>query len=106
MPATEATPRSHRTIGLPTPPSNLPVVRLRFELQAARRAGRSFNESWPTAMSAALSTVSDGREVRRWATALYQTREAWRLAWDRRRPVFQRVGSGQDRRHRLLVKSR
>jgi hypothetical protein len=61
----------------------LPVVRLRFELQAARRARRSFNESRPTAMSAALSTVSDGREVRRWTTALYQTREAWRLAWDR-----------------------
>lgn len=59
-----------------------PPAVLRERLAAARADGVSFEEAWPVALEAAVSTVQWEREE--WIEALSGTVEAWRAAWERR----------------------
>jgi hypothetical protein len=57
----------------------MPAVRLRLELCAARRAGLSFEEAWPPAVDSAVAGA--GRSRRDWIEVLGQTRGAWERAY-------------------------
>ena len=58
-----------------------PTVELREQLAAARRAGASFDEAWPSALKAAVN-VSQWERAE-WLEALSGTVEAWRAGWER-----------------------
>jgi hypothetical protein len=60
----------------------LPPVKLREHLADARRAGASFDQAWPVALWAALSTVQ--WERKEWEDVLSSMVETWRAAWERR----------------------
>jgi hypothetical protein len=60
----------------------LPPVKLREHLADARRAGASFDQAWPVALWAALSTVQWERE--QWEDVLSSMVDTWRAAWERR----------------------
>jgi RNA polymerase-binding transcription factor DksA len=55
------------------------------QLAAARRAGESFEQTWPKALKAALSDAPDD-ERDDWQAALDGTAERWREAFERRAP--------------------
>jgi predicted nucleic acid-binding Zn ribbon protein len=59
-----------------------PPAILRERLAAARRIGVGFDEAWPAALAAAVSTARWEREE--WIDALLGTIEAWRAAWEQR----------------------
>lgn len=58
------------------------AIHLRHELQRARAAGCTFEDSWDGAVQAAVEIVSD-RHREGWVTVLAETREAWRRAYNR-----------------------
>jgi predicted nucleic acid-binding Zn ribbon protein len=58
-----------------------PTVELRERLAAARRAGASFDEAWPSALKAAVNASQWERAE--WLEALSGTAEAWRAGWER-----------------------
>jgi hypothetical protein len=62
-----------------TPTGQMPPVLLRLELVDARRAGATFEDAWPDAVSSA--TAGLGRARLGWCEALEQTRPAWAAAY-------------------------
>lgn len=63
-------------------------TRLRAELAEGRRHGFAFDEAWPLAVERAHDVLSGGDSRARWVhsdfnSVLYQTRYAWRAAYDR-----------------------
>ena len=60
----------------------LPPVKLREHLADARRAGVSFDQAWPVALAAVVSTVQWERGE--WLEALSNTVKVWREGWERR----------------------
>jgi hypothetical protein len=59
-----------------------PPEALKELLAAARREGVNFDEAWPVALAASVSTVQWERE--QWEDVLSSMVETWRAAWERR----------------------
>jgi hypothetical protein len=78
-PAPEPGAAGRRTPMRPTEPLEV----LREELAAARRRGETFEQAFPAARYLALEAATPA-ERSQWVTVLYETREAWMLAYDRR----------------------
>ncbi len=71
-------------MGLPR--SREVAILVRQELWRMRSAGRTFDEAWPAAIETALkrATRTDRDKLWiGWRTALHDTRDAWREAYDR-----------------------
>jgi hypothetical protein len=66
-----------------------PAAALVVQLADTRRAGQTFEDAWPAALSTALRTVRLSYERDAWSQALAATRESWRAAFERR-PVSDR----------------
>jgi hypothetical protein len=66
----------------PVPGDPVVAIRLREELVAARGAGQTYAEAWPTAMATAVGAAAP-RERDDWRDALLETSSAWRAAYDR-----------------------
>jgi hypothetical protein len=63
-----------------------PPAVLLEQLAEARRAGRTFDESWPMAVGAAVR-AAQRLERQEWAQVLGSMADAWRAAWERRPPT-------------------
>jgi hypothetical protein len=63
-----------------------PPAVLLEQLAEARRAGRTFDESWPVALGAAVR-AAQRFERQEWAQVLGSMADSWRAAWERRPPT-------------------
>jgi len=62
-------------------PDREPAIRLRVELEHARRAGRPWSSAWPLAQSRALKDLHPMLAVS-WRRAFSGTRAAWESAYE------------------------